>query len=71
MYHPGRSHKDLRRQILQGMYGGPARNGKVHVGMTVELASKLIAHTHKHINKFILDTQDSHDMIGCIGSLNM
>ena len=23
MYHPGRSHKDLRRQILAGMYGGP------------------------------------------------
>ena len=66
MYHPGRSHKDLRRQILAGMYGGPARNGQVHEGLTAELAMKLIQHTHKHINKFILDTQDKHTLVGCV-----
>ena len=48
VHHPGHSHKDLRRQILHGMYGGPARNGKVHEGLTPELAAKLIAHTQTH-----------------------
>ena len=69
MYHPGRTHKDLRRQILAGMYGGPSRNGAVHEGLGAELASKLIQHTHKHINKFILDTHTKHDMVGDVGSL--
>ena len=69
MYHPGRTHKDLRRQILQGMYGGPGRNGSVHSGLTPELAKKLIAHTHKHINKFILDTSIKHTMVGRVGFL--
>ena len=67
MYHPGRSHKDLRRQILAGMYGGPGRNGQVHEGLTAELAAKLIAHTHTHINKFILETQDKHTLVGRVG----
>ena len=70
MYHPGRTHKDLRRHILNGMYGGAGRNGKVHEGLTAELAMKLILHTHKHINKFILETQDKHNMIGSVGSLH-
>ena len=69
MYHPGRTHKDLRRHVLSGMYGGAGRNGSVHEGMTPELAAKLINHTHKHINKFILDTQDIHGLVGCVGSL--
>ena len=71
MYHPGRTHKDLRRHILAGMYGGPGRNGKVHTGLDAELAQKLILHTHKHINKFILDTQGKHNMVGSVGSLDM
>ena len=70
MYHPGRSHKDLRRQILAGMYGGPGRNGQVHEGLTAELAAKLIAHTHTHINKFILETQDKHTLVGRVGHLS-
>ena len=69
MYHPGRTHKDLRRQILAGMYGGPARNGDVHEGLTVEMAVKLINHTHKHINKFLVDTRDKHDLVGTVGYL--
>lgn len=69
MYHPGRTHKDLRRQILAGMYGGPGRNGAVHLGLTVELARSLISHTHKHINKFLLDTHAKHGMVGSVGFL--
>ena len=69
MYHPGRTHKDLRRHILTGMYGGEGRNGKVHEGLTPELARNLILHTHKHINKFILETQDKHNMRGSVGNL--
>ena len=71
MYHPGRNHKDLRRQILAGMYGGPARNGDVHLGLTPELAKKLISHTHKHINKFLLDTRDKHTFVGTVGNLTI
>ena len=70
MYHPGRTHKDLRKHILAGMYGGPGRNGVVHTGLTPELAQKIISHTHKHINKFILDTQGKHDMTGTVGTLS-
>ena len=69
MYHPGRTHKDLRRQILHGMYGGPGRNGLIHAGLTAELTQKLITHTHKHIDKFILETQDKHGMTGTVGDL--
>lgn len=49
--------------------GGAGRNGKVHEGLTPELAVSLIRHTHKHINKFILETQDKHNMIGSVASL--
>ena len=69
MYHPGRTHKDLRRQILCGMYGGAARHGDVHAGLTAEIAMKLINHTHKHINKFLHDTRDKHNFVGGVGDL--
>ena len=69
MYHPGRTHKDLRRHILEGMYGGIGRNGHVHEGLTTELAVKMISHTHQHINQFILETQGKHDLVGCVGNL--
>ena len=69
MYHPGRTHKDLLRHILQGMYGGLGRNGQMHTGLTPDLAAKLILHTHKHINEFIVKTQDIHGLVGCVGSL--
>ena len=68
MYHPDHTHKDLRRHILEGMYGGSGRNEQVHTGMTPDLVVKLINHTHKHIDKFILDTQDTHGLVGGIGS---
>ena len=45
MYFPGRTHKDLRKQILCGMYGGRTRAG-IHEGLTPELTQKLILHTH-------------------------
>ena len=48
-YHPGRSSKDLRKHILQGMYGSP--DGK-HTGLDADLASKIILKTHKFINEF-------------------
>ena len=66
MYFPGRSHKDLRKQILSGMYGGKTRTG-IHQGLTPELAQKLILHTHTHINSFLKDTQDMHEFVGDIG----
>ena len=40
MYFPGRSHKDLRKQILAGMYGGFDKHRAVHTGLTPELAKK-------------------------------
>ena len=49
MYHPGRSAKDLRQHILQGMYGNPAKR---HAGLDAALAQKLILKTHKFINEF-------------------
>ena len=69
MYHPGRTQKDLRRHILEGMYGGIGRNGHVHEGLTTEIAVKMISHTHKHINEFILDTQGKYDLVGFVGHL--
>ena len=51
------------------MYGGPGRNGLIHAGLTAELTQKLITHTHKHIDKFILETQDKHGMTGTVGDL--
>ena len=69
MYHPGHTHKDLRRHILQGMYGGMGRNEQVHTGLTPGLASSLIKHTHKHINEFIAKTQHIHGLVCCVGSL--
>ena len=48
-YHPGRTSKDLRKHILQGMYGSP--DGK-HNGLDAELAHKIIMRTHKFINEF-------------------
>jgi len=48
-YYPGRTSKDLRRQILEGMYGSP--DGK-HKGLDAELAQKLILKTHQYINEF-------------------
>ena len=68
-YHPGRTHKDLRRHILKGMYGGMGRGHKLHAGLTAEIATKLILHTHKHINKFIDDTRNMNNMHGYIGHL--
>lgn len=68
-YHPGRTHKDLRRHILSGMYGGVV-GGKVHTGVTPELAQKFIAHTHKHINEFIVKTQSRHNLRGELGYLS-
>lgn len=50
-YFPGRTSKDLRRQILEGMYGSP--DGK-HKGLDAELAHKLILKTHKFINEFAI-----------------
>ena len=67
MYFPGRTHKDLRKQILHGMYGGVDKNGEVHTGLTPELAQKMIAHTHKHINEFLRKTQAQHNFRGDIG----
>ena len=69
MYHPGRTHKDLRKQILAGMYGGPGRNDQVHTGLTSELAQNLINHTHKHINEFVVKTQARHNLRGVVGHL--
>ena len=48
-YFPGRTAKDLRRQIFEGMYGSP--DGR-HKGLGAELANKLILKTHKFINEF-------------------
>jgi hypothetical protein len=48
-YHPGRTTKDVRKHILQGMYGSP--DGK-HTGLDADLAAKIIAKTHKYINEF-------------------
>ena len=53
------------------MYGGPVRNWQVHTGLTSELDQKLINHTHKHINQFILDTHHIHGVTGVVGSLGM
>lgn len=69
MYHPGRTHKDLRRQILCGMYGGVARHGQKHSGLTAEIAVNLIKHTQKHMNKFLQDTRDKHNFEGVVGNL--
>ena len=52
-YYPGRTAKDLRGQILQGMYGGPKRDGGRHPGVTSILCQKFILHTHKYINEYI------------------
>ena len=68
-YHPGRTHKDLRRHILKGMYGGLGRGGVQHTGLTAELAQKLILHTHKHINTFLDKTRPTHNMRGYLGNL--
>ena len=61
---PGRKAAQTRSQIICGMYG-PALAGdiskcwteprglKEHTGLTPELASKFIEHSHKDINKFV------------------
>ena len=67
MYFPGRTHKDLRKQILAGMYGGVGKHGETHTGLTAELAQKMIAHTHKHINEFLRKTEGKHNFRGDIG----
>ena len=45
------------------------RNGPIHEDLTTELAQKLITPTHKHIDKFILETQTKHGMTGTVGDL--
>ncbi len=67
---PGRTHKDLRQQILSGMYGGETCTA-IHEGLTPELAQKLILHTHKHINKFLVETQGQHSFMGEVGYLRV
>ena len=66
-YHPGRTHKDLRRHILWGMYGGVVEHGDIHTGVTPELAQKFINHTHKHINEFVAKTSHLHTLEGNVG----
>ena len=69
-YFPGRRHKELRDHILKGMYGGPNRHShKDHAGLDSDLASKLILHSHKHINNFIEKTSTEHNMVGVLGEL--
>ena len=67
MYFPGHTHKDLCKQILAGMYGGVDKHGEVHTGLTAELAAKMIAHTHKHINEFLRKTHGKHNYVGDVG----
>ena len=48
-YYPGRTARDLRTQIIQGMYGGPKRDGGTHSGVDALLVQKnYITHTHTH-----------------------
>ena len=44
----------LPRFVLAACLSG--RNELIHEDLIAELAQKLITHTHKHINQFILDT---------------
>jgi len=67
MYFPVHYHKDLRNQILTGTHGGVDKYGEVHTGLTAELAVKMIAHTHKHINEFLRKTQGQHNYVGNVG----
>ena len=46
--------KDLREQILKGMYGGHGVNGNRYHGPVVEvLAQKLIGRSKRYIQEFI------------------
>lgn len=65
-YHPGRTSKDLRKHILEGMYGSP--DGR-HAGLDSDLVTKLILHTHKFINEFI-KTQLELNGRGLVGDLS-
>ena len=64
-YYPGRTSKDLRKHILEGMYGSP--DGK-HKGLDAELAQKFILKTHKYINKFAAKQPELVDR-GLVGDL--
>ena len=65
-YFPGRGSKDLRRHILEGMYGSGDRK---HSGLDGDLANKLILKTHKYINEFVL-SQDELNGRGLVGDFS-
>ena len=67
-YFPGRGAKDLRKHILEGMYGSGDRK---HRGFDGDLASKLILRTHKYINEFVRDQGelDGRGLVGDFGAV--
>ena len=67
-YYPGRTARDLRTQIIQGMYGGPKRDGGTHSGVDTLLCQQFILHTHKCINEYI-NMSPTHRGRGTIGNL--
>ena len=68
-WYPGRTAKDVRNHVLEGMYGGPKRDGGHHSGVDACLAQKFILHTHKYINEYISDMSPTHRGRGTIGNL--
>ena len=68
-WYPGRTAKDVRNHVLQGMYGGVKRDGGRHSGVDSCLAQKFILHTHKYINEYISDMSPMHKGRGTIGNL--
>ena len=68
-WYPGRTAKDVRNHVLQGMYGGPKRDGGLHSGVDACLAQKFILHTHKYINEYAADMSPTHRGRGTIGNL--
>ena len=60
MHHPDHTHEDLHRLILIDVCVRGCRNGKIHDGLTTELVTIL------RINKFVLETQDKHNVMGSV-----
>ena len=67
--YPFRTQKDVRENVLDGMYGGPKRDGVVHVSVDSTLTQKFSLHTHIYINEYVEKLSPTLRGRGTVGNL--